>query len=379
MPYVMKLYPIGIQNFEKLRREGYHYVDKTGLMYRLVTTGNYYFLSRPRRFGKSLLISTLEAYFEGKKELFDGLAIASLEKTWKKYPVFHFDLSVGRTDFDGGLDAILDWNLSKYEAIYGRTDTEYINEIRFANLISNAHRQSGEMVVILIDEYDKPVLRSIENPVLCHENSRKLQSFFSVTKSQDKHIKFVMLTGLTAIHNESIFGGFNNFCNISDYPAYADLCGLTEDELHRDFSDDIKSLAEKNNQSDEEVRNMLKSEYGGYCFSHGCQDNYNLSDLMTIFASLQYGSHWFETGTPYSLITLLKKSKYDLASIGNKEILTDSLYEPYDEFHPVPALYQSGYLTIKGYDAEFGLYRLGFPNQEVEDAFEMLIQTVSMS
>ena len=367
---MQKKYPIGIQNFEKLRRDGYFYVDKTEMLYRMVTDGQYYFLSRPRRFGKSLLVSTLEAYFEGKKDLFDGLAVSELEHEWKKYPVFHFDLSIGRTDVEGGIDQLLDRNLSELEKVYGKNDAEHSPEDRFSGLISRAAGQTGEPVVILIDEYDKPVLRAIRNSELRHENSLKLQSFFSVTKSQDRNIKFVLMTGLTRIQNESIFGGFNNFCNISDYSDYVDLCGLTETELYGNFEEDIKALADANGQTYGQACKILREMYGGYHFSERGPEVYNPSSVMTALSSMRYGEYWFETGTPSSLIDFLKNSDYDLTMIEKENIMIDSLYAQFSESNPLPLLYQSGYLTIKDYNQDFMIYTLGLPNKDVVDSYK---------
>lgn len=371
MPYVMKLYPIGIQNFEKLRREGYHYVDKTGLMYRLVTTGNYYFLSRPRRFGKSLLISTLEAYFEGKKELFDGLAIAGLEKDWQRHPVFHLDLNIGKYNTDKSLEDILIRSVAEWEETYGSNSTEVSLPLRFAGVVKRAHQKTGERVVILVDEYDKPLLQTIGNSALQEEFRDTLKSFYGVLKTMDAHIRFAMLTGVTKFGKVSVFSDLNNLMDISMDERYADICGISESELLRDFDEDIRRLADANGQSYVEACGQLKETYDGYHFNPWTPYGiYNPFSVLNAFAKGRYGSYWFETGTPTYLVELLKRHNYNLYKMAHEKV-TSKILNSIDasSTNPIPVIYQSGYLTIKGYIPEPQIFELGFPNKEVEEGF----------
>ena len=364
-----KLYPVGIQNFESLRKDGYFYVDKTELMYRLVKTGRYYFLSRPRRFGKSLLISTLEAYFQGKKELFGGLAVHGLEKEWKRYPVIHLDLNAKKFDTEEDLIRLIDRQLLVYEASYGSVPTDKTVDDRFVSLIRNAATKTGERVVILVDEYDKPMLQAIGNDSLQTEYRNTLKAFYGVLKSMDGYIRFALLTGVTKFGKVSVFSDLNNLEDISRNPDYSDICGISEKELLDNFSEDIQELAGANGQTYEQASAQLKEDYDGY---HFCPDSigiYNPFSLLNTFKSRRYGSYWFETGTPTYLVELLKKSNYDLEEMSHVETNDDILDSIFTDDNPIPVIYQSGYLTIKDYDREFGMYTLGFPNREVEDGF----------
>ena len=364
-----KLYPVGIQNFEKLRREGYFYVDKTALMYRLVTTGSYYFLSRPRRFGKSLLISTLEAYFQGKRELFDGLAVASLEKEWKQHPVLHLDLNTQNYSSVSALEDILNEALSGWEDMYGANDVEIGFARRFAGIIRRAAATTGERVVILVDEYDKPLLQTIGNPELQEEYKKILKSFYGALKSEDGYIRFALLTGVTKFGKVSVFSDLNNLMDLSMDERYTDICGVSEEELLRDFDEDIRALALNNGQTYEQACAQLKEDYDGYHFCPDSPGIYNPFSLLNTFAKGRYGSYWFETGTPTYLVELLKKSDYDLEQMSREETDSETLDSIFTGDNPIPVIYQSGYLTIKKYDKEFGLYTLGFPNREVEEGF----------
>ena len=364
-----KLYPVGIQNFEKLRRDGYWYVDKTALMYRLVTTGSYYFLSRPRRFGKSLLISTLEAYFQGKKELFEGLAVHGLEKEWTEYPILHLDLNAKKFTDEGDLIRLIDRQLLVYEAEYGSIPEDRTVDDRFVSLIRNAHKKTGKRVVILIDEYDKPMLQAIGDEALQDDYRSTLKAFYGVLKTMDGYIRFAFLTGVTKFGKVSVFSDLNNLMDISRDERYADICGISEKELLDNFSEDIRDLALANGQTFEQACAQLKEDYDGY---HFCPDSvgiYNPFSLLNTFAKRRYGSYWFETGTPTYLVELLKKSNYDLEEMSRVETNADILDSIFTDDNPIPVIYQSGYLTIKDYDREFGMYTLGFPNREVEDGF----------
>ena len=364
-----KLYPVGIQNFEKLRKEGYFYVDKTALMYRLVTTGSYYFLSRPRRFGKSLLISTLEAYFQGKRELFDGLAVASLEREWKRYPVIHLDLNAKKFDRPEDLIRLIDRQLLVLEEEYGKVKTDETIDDRFVSLIRNMNGRTGERVVILVDEYDKPLLQAIGNDALQNEYRAILKAFYGVLKSMDGYIRFALLTGVTKFGKVSVFSDLNNLMDISMREEYADICGVSEAELLRDFDKDIRALALNNGQTYEQACAQLKEDYDGYHFCPDSPGIYNPFSLLNTFSAKRYGSYWFETGTPTYLVELLRKSDYDLEQMSREETDSETLDSIFTGDNPIPVIYQSGYLTIKKYDRRFGLYTLGFPNREVEEGF----------
>ena len=333
-----KLYPIGIQNFESLRKDGYLYVDKTKLIYQLAKTGRYYFLSRPRRFGKSLLISTLEAYYQGKKELFEGLAIAQLEKDWIKHPILHIDLNTEKYDTLESLESILNFTLEKWERLYGTASSETTFALRFRGIIQRANEQTGQRVVILIDEYDKPMLQAIGNEELQQKFRNIMKAFYSVLKTMDGYIKFALLTGVTKFGKVSVFSDLNNLIDISMDEQYVELCGITEKEIHDNMENSIGI--------------------------------YNPFSLLNTFYKMKFGSYWFETGTPTYLVELLKKSNYNLQRITHEETDADVLNSiDSTSRNPIPVIYQSGYLTIKGFDKEFGTYRLDFPNREVEEGF----------
>lgn len=365
-----RIYPIGIQNFEKIRKDGYIYVDKTAVIHRLVKTGSYYFLSRPRRFGKSLLLSTLHAYFDGKRELFEGLAIEQLEEDWTKHPVLHMDLNIGKYDTPESLDHILDDTLAKWEEIYGTSKTETTFALRFAGIIRRAHEQTGQRVAILVDEYDKPMLQAIGNEELQSYYRNTLKPFYGVLKTMDGDIQLGFLTGVTKFSKVSVFSDLNNLIDISMDRRYLTLCGITEEELHRDFEEDIRELAEVQGMTFEETCRKLKENYDGYHFTHNSVGIYNPFSLLNTFAKMEFSNYWFQTGTPSYLVELLQKHNYDLYSLTHEETsakLLDSIDSM--DANPIPVIYQSGYLTIKGYDARFGLYHLGFPNLEVEESF----------
>ena len=364
-----KLYPVGIQNFEKIRRDGYCYIDKTALVYQLVKTGSYYFLSRPRRFGKSLLVSTLEAYFQGKKELFEGLAMEGLEKEWKRYPILHLDLNTEKYDTAEALDAKLELALSEWESLYGSNPHEKSLATRFEGTIKRAAAKAGERVVILIDEYDKPMLQAIGDQGRQDAYRSTLKAFYGALKSQDGNIKFALLTGVTKFGKVSVFSDLNNLMDLSRDLRYFDICGISEEELLRDFSDDIHELASANGQTFEQACDRLKEDYDGYHFCPDSPGMYNPFSILNTFAKKTYGSYWFETGTPTYLVELLKKSDYDLEEMSHVETDADILDSIFTDDNPIPVIYQSGYLTIKGYDKRFGIYTLGFPNREVEEGF----------
>ena len=364
------LYPIGIQNFEKIRQGGFVYIDKTDLIYKIAQTGQYYFLSRPRRFGKSLLVSTMEAYFQGKKELFDGLAIASLEKDWTEYPVLHFDLSgASYTDMEALNDKI-GRQLETLESRFGVVKKYKTFPVRFDNLIECAYNKTGRQVVILIDEYDKPVIDNLDSPELQDKMRETLRGFYGVMKGKDGYIRFGFLTGVTKIGKMSVFSDLNNLKDISMDARYTDICGISEADLKDYFSDSVRELADANGLSEEECQQKLALMYDGY---HFCEDSigvYNPFSLLNTFDSMKFKEYWFETGTPSFLVKVMKNTSYDITSLSEQEADSSLLTDISSAFlNPVPLLYQSGYLTIKGYDEDFQIYHLGFPNREVKHGF----------
>lgn len=365
-----KLYPIGIQNFENLRKRDYIYVDKTALIYQLVATGKYYFLSRPRRFGKSLLISTLEAYFSGKSELFSGLEMEKLEKEWIEYPVLHLDLNTQKYDSIEKLESILNDALCRWEDIYGSRESETSLSLRFQGIIRRAAEKTGHNTVILIDEYDKPMLQAIGSPELQTEYRNTLKAFYGALKSCDGYIQFAMLTGVTKFGKVSVFSDLNNLMDISMINRFSEICGITEEELHRYFDDDIHTLAEKLGIGYDETCERLKQNYDGYHFSFKSPGMYNPFSILNTFANMQIDNYWFATGTPTYLVELMKQHNYNVEEI--EDIVTSGpVLDSIDaaSTDPVPVIYQSGYLTIKDYNEEFENYTLGFPNREVEQGF----------
>ena len=365
-----KIYPIGIQNFEKIRNDGYLYIDKTALMYQMVKTGSYYFLSRPRRFGKSLLISTLEAYFQGKKELFTGLAIERLEKDWIKYPILHLDLNIEKYDTLESLDNILEKSLTAWEKLYGAEPSERSFSLRFAGIIERACKQAGQRVVILVDEYDKPMLQAIGNEKLQKQFRDTLKPFYGALKTMDGYIKFAFLTGVTKFGKVSVFSDLNNLDDISMRKDYVEICGVSDQELHENLDIELHEFAKTQDLSYDKLCTKLKEYYDGYHFTHNSIGIYNPFSLLNAFKYKEFGSYWFETGTPTYLVKLLKKHHYDLERMAHEETDAQVLNSIDSEStNPIPVIYQSGYLTIKGYDERFGIYRLGFPNREVEEGF----------
>ena len=377
-------YPIGIQSFDKMIEGGYVYVDKTALLYRLVKDGTIYFLSRPRRFGKSLLVSTLKCYFQGRKDLFKGLAIEKLESEWAEYPVFHIDFNGTNFTERGKLEDILEGKVSTWEKIYGRTsEFEDIGE-RFAYVIRQARKRYGKRCVVLIDEYDKPILdvldtgykTTIDGKERLLENWHReiLKGFYSVFKLADEDLQFVLLTGVTKFSQVSVFSGFNQPSDISMDEQYETLCGITQEELEHYFAEPIKALATKYKVTEEGMLDMLKHRYDGYHFSGNLTDVYNPFSLLNAFAKKALRDYWFSSGTPTYLVRLLNHTQEDLNE------LTGRYYRP-EEFvdykadveKPLPMIYQSGYLTIKGYEPVYERFLLDFPNNEVKNGFVSLI------
>lgn len=367
-------YPIGIQNFEDLRRNGYKYVDKTNFVYKLADEGKYYFLSRPRRFGKSLFLSTLEAYFQGKKELFEGLAIYDLETEWKKYPIFHIDLNTANFREKDSLYNVLNDYLTGWEDKYGTRNSEVTLPLRFKGVIARAAEKEGRGVVILIDEYDKPILQTLQTPELQAEHRAQLKAFYSVLKTQDRYIKFAFLTGVTKFGKKSVFSDLNNLMDISMDYRYVNICGTTEEELKSYFKEGISELASANGDSESETIDKLRMRYGGYHFEKNSEGIYNPFSVLNTLAKHRYKDYWFETGTPTFLIELLKAHGYRLPDL-NKEQVSAIVMSRMDSAptNLIPIIYQTGYLTIKGYDERFKKYQLGFPNKEVEEGFLNLL------
>ena len=364
-------YPIGIQNFGEVRRGGYAYVDKTALMWKMVSEGKYYFLSRPRRFGKSLMLSTLEAFFSGERELFKGLYADSVDWDWQTYPIMHLDLNTGKYDRTEALDAMLNEFLCRMEDVYGNVSTEVTFGLRFQGVMRRAFEKTGRQVVILVDEYDKPLLQAIGNPELQTEYRNTLKAFYGALKSCDRYIKFAFLTGVTKFGKVSVFSDLNNLTDISMLPAYSNICGITEKELHDNFDNSVEKLASNNGLTKEECYLRLRTDFDGYYFNEYTKEGmYNPFSVLNTLNSLVFRDYWFETGTPSFLVYQLKKTGYPLDAMTEEELSADTLnsIDIMDE-NPLPLLYQSGYLTIKGYDARFDEYRLGFPNREVEQGF----------
>lgn len=366
------IYPIGIQTFANIREDDFAYVDKTTSVYKLATEGKCYFLSRPRRFGKSLLLSTLKSYFQGKKELFQGLAISKLEKEWKQYPVLHLDLNVKKYENKESLITILSRHLTSWETAYDISNSYDNVEDRFYNCIVNAAQQSSEgKVVILIDEYDKPLLEAIGNPELQEEYRQTLKAFYSNIKSCDEYIRFAMLTGVTKFSHLSIFSGLNNLNDISLDPDYADICGFTQQELETAFSESIDEFATAMKVSRAEMLELLKKHYDGYHFSRDLSVSvYNPFSIINAFAKNSLNAFWFATGTPNFLVEVIKQCDYSLDMLATEPKTAEDL-GAIDAMYsdPIPLFFQSGYLTIKDYDSRLEAYQLDFPNKEVEQGF----------
>lgn len=363
-------YPIGIQNFGEVRNGGYAYVDKTALMYKMVSEGKYYFLSRPRRFGKSLFLSTLEAYFEGSEELFEGLAVSHLEKDWTPYPILHLDLNAREYKDESSLEAELNRHLEGWEKQYGDEYKDRSPEERFIHVINNVNEKTGKRVVILVDEYDKPLLQAIGNEQLQAAYRSKLKAFYSVVKTMDAKIRFAFFTGVTKFGKVSVFSDLNNLLDLSFDLRYATLCGISEEELRQNFDDGVGLLAEANGMTKDDCYHRLQRDFDGYHFCLPSPGMYNPFSVLNTLASCQFRDYWFETGTPSFLVYQLKKTCYPLENMTSDELTTETLnsIDIMDE-NPLPLLYQSGYLTLKSYDREFDSYILGFPNREVEQGF----------
>ena len=373
-------YPIGIQSFEQIIQNGYVYVDKTDLIYSLVTEGKIYFLSRPRRFGKSLLVSTLEHYFLGHKELFKGLKIDNLEQEWQEYPVFHVDFSGGNFTKEGLLEDKIERYLATWEEMYGSHPAWKITADRFAYVLKRAHEKTGCPCVVLVDEYDKPMLDALNTDMergaeeglerLEARNRDLLRNFYSVFKGADADLQFVLLTGVTKFSQVSVFSGFNQPKDISMDNRYDTLCGITQEEMEHYFAEPIAELAGEYRCEVSEIKEMLKARYDGYHFSTRLVDVYNPFSLLNVFDSKRMADYWFKSGTPTYLVHLLAHSRENLDEMTGRYYF-EREFEDYKATaeKPLPMIYQSGYLTIKDYDWEEETFLLDFPNNEVKAGF----------
>ncbi len=363
-----KLYPIGIQTFERIRRENMLYIDKTEYVYRMAhTNGTYFFLGRPRRFGKSLLVSTLQSYFEGKKELFKGLAIEKLEKEWQEYPVLHFDLSGGKHMEKDQLERYLADTLEEQEAKFGYKSDKIDANLRLKDLIMTAYQKTGKQVVVLIDEYDAPMLDVAHEKEQLDVLRNIMRNFFSPLKAREPYLRFVFLTGITKFSQVSIFSELNNITNISMNKEYAGICGITKDELLTEMSEDIDMLAKAQELTRGETIERLKEHYDGYHFASPSPDVFNPYSLLNCFAEKEFGSYWFSSGTPTYLINMLRKFDVLPTNIAPIDAMASAFDAPTEKMKTItPLLYQSGYVTIKDYDKDTSLYTLDIPNKEIK-------------
>ncbi|WP_294629370.1 ATP-binding protein [uncultured Bacteroides sp.] len=364
--------PIGIQSFEKLRSEGFVYVDKTALVFRLAQAGIPCFLSRPRHFGKSLLLSTFEAYFKGQKELFKGLAIEQLEQHWYEYPVLHLSLNAEKYDSRERLEKILELQLENWETKYGVNKGTMTYSGRFSTIIQRAYEQTGRRVVVLIDEYDKPMLQTLDNPDLQDDFRKTLTAFYTVLKDADRYLQFVFITGVTKFAQMGIFSTLNQLNDISFDLEYNTLCGMTCEEIEATFVPELHALAKQTETTYKQAIAQLTLQYDGYRFTPEKEFTpmYNPFSVLSALSKSRFGDYWFASGTPTFLVEMLKKTDFDLRQLEGIEVSAASLSDNRGNIsNPVPMIYQSGYLTIKAYNNEFREYTLGFPNEEVKYGF----------
>ena len=372
-------YPIGIQSFDQIIEDGYVYVDKTDMVYNLTHEGKIYFLSRPRRFGKSLLVSTLENYFEGRKDLFKGLAIESLETEWDVYPIFHVDFNGSDFTQPGVLEKRLNGYVSDWETRYGLPSGTDMLDLggRFMKVLEAAHGQTGRRAVVLIDEYDKPILDVLDaDPELEDRHRNVLKGFYSVFKGSDRHLRFVLLTGVTKFSQVSVFSGFNQPDDISMDARYEALCGITQEELERYFAEPIADMAIEYGCTTESMKQRLKQQYDGYHFSKRLIDVYNPFSLLNAMKKCSVDNYWFRSGTPTYLIRLLAHFNENMNELTNKYYRPEEFVDyKADVEKPLPMIYQSGYLTIKGYNMRMNKFLLDFPNNEVKNGFLTMLAT----
>ncbi len=366
----MKTLPLGTQTFQILREEDQLYVDKTRYVYDLTHSYRYVFLSRPRRFGKSLLCDTFKMYFEGRKDMFQGLAIMDLEKDWKKYPVIHLDLSIREENIES-LKTSLNSRLERVGKKWGLSwDDKATYECKLADLIDTAYNQTGQRVVVIIDEYDAALLNAVDNPEYFKEVRGTLNSLFSPLKSLDSYIKFLFLTGISKFSQVSIFSSLNNLFDVSLDPKYEGVCGFTKEELRRDFPEYVQMIADKYNCDLESAYEELRKNYDGYHFSEEMTcDVFNPFSILNSFAKRNLNSYWFDSASPSALIKLVDKLEMDFEELENCEVDLESFSVPIESIDdPIPLLFQSGYLTIKDYDRDINSYTLSYPNREVRVA-----------
>ena len=369
-------YPIGIQTFSQIIEQGFVYVDKTDMVYSLATEGKVYFLSRPRRFGKSLLLSTLRAYFEGRKELFRGLKIEALEKDWHPHTVFHFDFNGINFTLVGALEACIEGYLTEWEEEYDiKPGVDFNLGSRFEKILKAAYERSGRGAVVLVDEYDKPLLDVLEqDPNLMNQNRETLKAFYSVFKRADAYLRFVFLTGVTKFSQVSVFSGFNQPLDISMTYRFEGLCGITEEELHHQFAEPIRQMATLENCTDAEIKQRLKQQYDGYHFSERMTDIYNPFSILNAFYNNVIRDYWFASGTPTYLIRLMNHFHEGIDQLTGKYYsLEEFVNYKADVEYPLPMFYQSGYLTIKDYDKRRQTFLLDFPNNEVKSGFLTMV------
>ena len=369
----IKRYPIGVQTFNEIIEGGYHYIDKTGYVYEIGNAYKYVFLSRPRRFGKSLLTTTFHSYFAGEKELFDGLKAGELEKEWRKHPVFHFDMSTAKHLNEKQLLRTLGYKLSAYESTFGK-DPELKEEdinARFERLVKSAVEQTGEKAVIIIDEYDSPLLDVMNDPARLAPMRQIMRNFYSPIKSLDPYLRFVFITGITKFAQLSIFSELNNLMNISMLPKYSAVCGISQTEIETQMKDSVTDLASGLGISYGEALEKLKENYDGYHFCDESEDIYNPYSLIKALDTQRFGSYWFESGTPTFLIERMDSNPIDEMELDSMTDIPESAFDISPELcdDTLPMLYQAGYLTIKGYDQRTKLYTLGYPNEEVKIGF----------
>ena len=364
-------YPVGIQTFSRIRREGYVYVDKTDLVWQLAHYATYVFMSRPRRFGKSLLTSTLESYFRGERELFEGLKIMELEQQWEQYPVIRLDVSMAKGQADADeLRSTLLWLLRPLTDIYGREADETSPGKLLTGIIQRAFRQTGKQVVIIIDEYDAPLLDVLHDENELKKMRQVMQEFYGPLKANEQYVKFCFITGITKFSQLSIFSTINNIKNVTLLPRFSAICGITEREVKSVFKEDICQMAEAYGCQPEEMFQKIKLRYDGYHFASVSEDIYNPFSLLNAFGDQELRNYWFESGTPTFLIRQMRHFKTDITSLDRMEVPSSAFDQPTEDMKDaLPLLYQSGYLTIKDYDRDIEAYTLSIPNQEVRIGF----------
>ncbi len=367
-------YPVGIQDFRKLRENGFLYVDKTDIIFQLIRQPQYAFLSRPRRFGKSLLISTIQAFFEGRRELFKGLAIDSMVTDWTPHPVLHLDMNSGEYKDESSLRTVIEEHLKGWEALYGTDFSGSDLSLRFGAVIRKAYEATGQPVVILIDEYDKPLIQALENESLAETFRQLLRAVYSNLKTQDRYIRFTLITGVARFSKLSVFSDTNNLRDISFSRQFSTICGITNEELDKYFQSGIRELARETGLTLEETREQLRKRYDGYHFAVQSPDIYNPYSLITVFADMRFDSYWSQTGTPTYIAKLIRTQNMSLPKLEDcmiqERVLTST---GLNTTNPIPLLYQAGYLTIKGTEPRLQALRLGYPNEEVKEAFMMVL------